>query len=127
MGLDRSLDEEGLPDLEGPLDSKAATGDPQEGLSPPTDRPVSDDYGTTGEEQSRPEPLEVRVARELPDRVRGGDDDERIVLVEPDDEDVRLTDEEGDAVARRVDEGSAGLSTEEAAVHVEPDSGSRFP
>jgi hypothetical protein len=30
MGLDRTLDEEGIPDLEGPLPGKVKTGDPQD-------------------------------------------------------------------------------------------------
>src|SRR3954447_19475620 len=67
MGMDRSLDQEGIPDLEGPLAEKVMTGDPQEGTPPPTDRPASLDYGVTAEEQMSPEPVDVRLARELPD------------------------------------------------------------
>jgi hypothetical protein len=99
MGLDRNLDQEGIPDLEGPLPEKAATGDPQEGASPPTDRPASQDYGVTAEEQSRPEPLDVRLARERPDVVRGDPDD-------------------ADLVARRGGDDQVGTSAEEAAMHV---------
>jgi hypothetical protein len=118
MGIDRSLDEEGIPDLEGPLPEKAATGDPQEGTSPPSDRPASLDYGVTAEEASRPEPLDQRLARELPDRV--GPDDEHELLVAPEDDgDVPGGyDEEKDLVARGVEEEDQGLSAEEAAVHV---------
>src|SRR6059058_2760041 len=48
----RRLDEEGIPDLEGPLPEKAATGDPQEGLPLPSDRPA---------------PLDVRLSHEVPE------------------------------------------------------------
>ena len=63
-----TLDEEGIPDLEGPLPEKEQTGDPQEGLMPPGDRPVAaTDWGITGDEQRAGEPLDHRVAHELPD------------------------------------------------------------
>jgi hypothetical protein len=63
-----TLDDEGVPDLEGPLPEKEATGDPQEGLMPPHDRPVAaTDWGVTGEEQRAGEPLDRRVAHERPD------------------------------------------------------------
>jgi hypothetical protein len=116
MGLDRSLDAEGIPDLEGPLPEKAATGDPQEGAPPPTDRPAAADYGVTADEQSRPEPLDARLRRELPDTVAA--DDEPDVVVAPEDEALLLADDEKDAVGRGVDEGLGTLSAEEAAVHV---------
>ena len=65
---ERTLDEEGVPDLEAPLPGKAATGDPQEGLPPPNERPrASVDHGVTAEEQRRPEPLDQRLAREEPE------------------------------------------------------------
>ena len=117
MGLDRSLDEEGIPDLAGPLPEKAATGDPQEGTPPPADRPASLDYGVTGEEQSRPEPLDAKLARELPDEPQP--DADSVVLVDPTDEDVGLVDDEKDVVARAVDQTGQDLSAEEAAVHVQ--------
>jgi hypothetical protein len=64
----RSLDDEGVPDLEGPLPEKAATGDPQEGLAPPNEAPrASVDHGVTPAEQREPEPLDTRLAREEPD------------------------------------------------------------
>jgi hypothetical protein len=63
-----TLDDEGIPDLEGPLAEKEATGDPQEGLMPPQDFPVAaTDWGITGEEQRAGEPLDRRVAHEAPD------------------------------------------------------------
>jgi hypothetical protein len=63
-----TLDSEGVPDLEGPLPEKELTGDPQEGISPPADRPrASVDWGITAEEQRELEPLDLRVGRELPE------------------------------------------------------------
>jgi hypothetical protein len=63
-----TLDDEGIPDLEGPLAEKEMTGDPQEGIMPPQDRPVAaTDWGITDEEQRAGEPLDRRVAHEQPD------------------------------------------------------------
>jgi hypothetical protein len=63
-----TLDSEGVPDLEGPLPEKEATGDPQEGIAPPGDRPrATVDWGITADEQREVEPLDVRIGRELPD------------------------------------------------------------
>ena len=115
MGLDRSLDAEGIPDLEGPLPEKSATGDPQEGTPPPSDRPAAADYGVTADEQSRPEPLDQRLAREQPDIARP--DALGVVIVEPEDEELGLDDEE-DLVGRAGDAPESGLSAEEAAVHI---------
>jgi hypothetical protein len=116
VGTDRALDEEGIPDLEGPLQDKAKTGDPQEGAPPPSDRPASLDYGTTREEDGRPEPLDVRIARERSDRIV---DEQRrgMVIVEPEDEDVGIDDDEKDLVGRDAAEDLVGLSAEEAAMH----------
>jgi hypothetical protein len=116
VGLDRSLDDEGVPDLEGPLPGKVATGDPQEGTSPPSDRPAAADYGVTAEEQCHDEPLDQRVARELLDTEAHGDD-RSPVLVAPEDEELEASGEK-DLVARDTDAGTGGLSAEEAAVHV---------
>lgn len=63
-----TLDDEGMPDLDGPLDEKVMTGDPQEGLPPPNDAPhASVDFGTTAEEERHGESLDMRIAREEPD------------------------------------------------------------
>lgn len=115
MGLDRNLDDEGIPDLEGPLPQKAATGDPQEGTPPPSERPASRSYGVTADEQARPEPLDTRLARERSDRPSRTDPE--VVVVAPEDEALGLEDEEKDLVGRAVDPGMAGTSAEEAAVH----------
>jgi hypothetical protein len=116
MPRDRSLDAEGIPDLEGPLPGKVATGDPQEGAPPPSDLPAATDYGVTAAEQSTPEPLDRRLGREVPDTVTA--DDHPAVIVAPEDEDVFLADDERDLVGREVEGGLEGLSAEEAAVHV---------
>ncbi len=63
-----SLDDEGVPDLDGPLPEKEATGDPQEGTPPPGDRPrASVDWGVTADQEIAGEPIGVRVGREVPD------------------------------------------------------------
>lgn len=128
MGLDRSLDQEGIPDLEGPLPGKAITGDPQEGASPPSERPAAEDYGVTAAEDARPESLTRRIARERPEVDAGtmaGEppppthDGSGMVLVDPADEDVDVGfDDEKDEVARDVDPGLGDVSAEEAAMHV---------
>jgi len=125
-----TLDSEGVPDLDGPLPQKVATGDSQEGASPPNDRPrASVDWGTTTEEQIEGEPIGVRVERELPevgstdpvddiveelalDRMPANDDDD---LDEPDAA-LDLADD-ADRPALQGDEQLA-QSAEEAAMHV---------
>ena len=60
--------DEGMPDLDPPAPGKIETGDPQDGLPPPGDRPrASVDFGTSAEEQRHGEPLDLRIAREVPD------------------------------------------------------------
>jgi hypothetical protein len=100
MGQDRSLDAEGIPDLEGPLPEKSATGDPQEGVAPPADHPASLDWGTTAEEQRLGEPLDRQLARELPDVT-----DDRDTV--------------GHELFGRPEDNQDGLSAEESAMHVE--------
>src|SRR4051812_18714817 len=146
-----TLDDEGIPDLEGPLPEKEATGDPQEGLMPPHDRPVAaTDWGITGEEQRAGEPLDRRVAHELPDigETDPLDDNVRDRVAEeraredrdPADEiapgeprlevegelvgDDLLDDEEDEAVASLVEaDPLEGHSAEEDAIHVVDDDG----
>jgi hypothetical protein len=123
MGLDRSLDQEGIPDLEGPLADKVQTGDPQEGAPPPTDHPASLDYGVTADEQASPEPLDARLARELPAIGEAATiaDDEPVELVVPGDREVDDLDDEKDLVGQGFEPGTDGLTAEEAAVHVQDD------
>ncbi len=124
----RTLEEEGVPDLEGPLVEKEITGDPQEGVAPPNYRPkASTDWGTTVDEQRRPEPLDARIAREQPE-VGVGD-----VAPDPDawERPVRLTDGADADVGVRDDESEMlgtdapgepdDYSAEELALHEERD------
>ena len=116
---ERTLDEEGVPDLDGPLPGKVATGDPQEGQAPPNDRPrASVDWGTTAEEEREGEPLDVRIQRERPDvdRLEPGAPGEPVQLVDPDEGDG--LDEEAELVADDVPADGA-LSPEERAMHGE--------
>jgi hypothetical protein len=116
-----ALDEDGIPDLAGPLPEKAATGDPQEGVPPPSDRPVSFDWGVTQAEDDFGEPVSVRVSRERPDIGAGGElraDEDQIVLL--DDADDGIEDREKDLVAG-VSTDEPSLSAEEAALHVVDD------
>lgn len=109
-----------------------------EGYSPP-ERPWGvESLGTTAAEQHRPEPLEVRLSHEMPDRavadgdgvgdLPGGDgepwDDEvgerrSGRLVAPDE--GAHTDEEKDLVASDIGIDGAAASAEEAAVHEVPE------
>jgi hypothetical protein len=120
-----SLDDEGVPDLEGPLPEKALTGDAQEGVPPPASRPAALDWGVTAEEQRAGEPVSVRVERERPDLDVPGalaDPMERgFVVVDDADADVDTLDTEKDAVGRLVDAPDLGLGPEEAAMHVVDD------
>jgi hypothetical protein len=66
--LEPSLDADGIPDDEGPLDEKALTGDGQEGIYPPGDRfHGAKSYGTTAEEEEAGESLDDKLSREIPD------------------------------------------------------------
>lgn len=122
------LEAEGVPDLEGPLPEKEATGDPQEGVAPPNYFPkAATDWGTTAGEQRRTEPLDLRLQRELPDFTPGDvvpEDDEwrePVRLVDEGDEDVGLEDDEKDLVATAYEDEPDDFSAEEAALHIEPE------
>ncbi len=142
-----SLDDEGVPDLDGPLPEKEATGDPQEGAAPPGDRPrASVDWGVTAAEQLAGEPIGVRVGREVPDIGETDPVDEvaqdlgldpspsdDLVPVSPLDETEDLTgrtligddivdDREAELVALAPETDPAeGLSAEEAAIRITDD------
>lgn len=111
----RTLDEEGVADLDGPLRSKAETGDPQEGAAPPDDRPRgSVEFGTTETEQLTGESLDSRIARENPDVERPAPELSPTLVG-----DDLLADDEKDLVATDVGtDPMLGMSAEEAAVHV---------
>jgi len=64
-GEEPQLEDEGIPDHEGPLTSKVRTGDQQDGMIPPGDRPRgANDFGTTAAEQLRGESLTERLEEE---------------------------------------------------------------
>ena len=130
---------EGIPDPGDVTSSQAATGAAGEddGMEPPHDTALAvDDFGTTAEEMHEGEPLDGRLAREVPDVLddvdRPADEsehadtphDERAGqgvgrLVEPD-EGAR-TDVEAEMIASDVGTDLGGYSAEEAAMHVEPE------
>jgi hypothetical protein len=67
-GEEPQLEDEGIPDHGGPLPSKVRTGDQQDGMIPPDDRPrAADQFGTTAAEQVRGESLTTRLEEEDPD------------------------------------------------------------
>src|SRR5437868_458425 len=114
MSKDRSLDEESIPDLNGPLPEKGLTGDPQEGTSPPADHPSSLDWATTGAEQQESEPRSAKLARELPDVIATVPDDSDLVeLIETGD-----SEDDAELLAETVDGDGMELSPEEAALHI---------
>lgn len=115
------LEAEGIPDHLGALPSKAATGDSQEGVTPPGDRPASADFGTTAAEERSGEPLSGRLAREVPDETADTpypDESGLAGRLVADDEGAH-SDTEKQAVARDVGTDRGGFSAEEAAMHVE--------
>ena len=62
------VSEDGVPSVEEIPEDVLLTGDPLEGDMPPLDRPQAvKDWGTTASEQLGAEPLDVRIAREVPD------------------------------------------------------------
>ncbi|MFF3733638.1 DUF5709 domain-containing protein [Streptomyces sp. NPDC002476] len=122
-------------DIEDTLDNRGLTDLLDEGYSPPERPWAVEDVGTTAAEQHSGEPLESRLARELPD-ITAVDGDGMGDLSDSDGElwdgevgDVRagrLTreldiDEPDTLAAEDVGIDGAGASAEEAAVHVVPD------
>ncbi|HXF71219.1 MAG TPA: hypothetical protein VNO79_01245 [Actinomycetota bacterium] len=113
---DPRLEDEGIPDHAGPLPSKEATGDAQEGLIPPADRPqAADRRGTTAREHREGPSFDERISWERRGREPRGGRPEAGQLVE---EGGGGPDEEKDLAAEEV-EGSPGRSAEEAAVRVD--------
>jgi hypothetical protein len=120
-----SPEDEGIPEEDRPHPKKVPTGDPQEGLVLPGDRPRGDDWGNTADEQRRGEPLDRRLARERADRETGKRPDAGRLR----EKGFGLADHEKDEVATEATEDTAGRSAEEAAVRVErdPRSGTEGP
>ncbi|MCU1601664.1 MAG: hypothetical protein JWO22_2373 [Frankiales bacterium] len=114
------FEEEGIPDPGDLTPEQEATGQLDLTTEPPHDYPLgAEGWGTTAAEQKEGEPLDGRLAREVPDVGVYPTEEPRDVgrLVEPD-EGAR-SDTESDLIGR--DSGdTAGLSAEEAALHLEP-------
>jgi hypothetical protein len=122
MDTERTLDQEGVPDLEGPLPEKLATGDPQEGMPPPNDRPrASTDWGTTAAEQRAGEPDDLRLAREVPDPTADPETVAHLGDLDPEAVVDEVNADPDDAAGAEVylDDPDLGRSAEEAALHVE--------
>ncbi|MET8677924.1 DUF5709 domain-containing protein [Streptomyces sp. NPDC004647] len=131
-------DDAGLLEPEDTLDDRGLEAVLDEGYSPPERPWAVESRGTTADEQHRGEPLDERLAHEIPDiAVPEGDGigdtldsdgelwDEEVGerragrLVAPDE--GAHSDEEKDMVASDVGIDGAAASAEEAAVHVVPD------
>jgi hypothetical protein len=129
------FEEEGLASPDPEQDGKRITGDTQEEIPVPAERPVaSTDYGTTLDEERHDEPLDQRLAREVPDERAAVDADESPDADQPYPEDPEekvgrivetdegaRTDDEASAVAHDVGTDKGGFSAEERAMHVVPD------
>ena len=111
------MDNEGIPDLEPPINQ-------DEGQIPPRDYPQgAGKAGVTAAQQRTEEPIAERVLREEPDLDAddlAGEADDGIGgrLVAPGSEDVDVVDYEKDEVASLVGEDEGALSAEEAAMHI---------
>ena len=131
------FEEEGLPATGSTLPQKEITGDAQEGMTPPAERPLGlDGYGVTASEQRRGETIDAYLAAEEPDVLAGIDEDadesmgadtpypadpeERVGRIVDADEGAR-PDREPDAIGYDVGTDSGGFSAEERAMHVEPE------
>jgi hypothetical protein len=130
------FEDEGLASPDPALAGKRITGDPQDEVVVPGERPTAvDDLGTTAAEEQAGEPLDVRLGREEPDLLaRAGDDpddsegsdnpypsdrEERVGRLVEDDEGAR-EDAEPDAVAHDVGTDLGGFTAEERAMRIEP-------
>lgn len=129
------FEDEGLASPDPGLAAKRITGDPQDDIPVPGDRPVAvTDFGTTVAEQQQGEPMDLRLAREEPDLLsKAGnppdtsdnadnpypvDHEERVGRIVETDEGAR-TDTEADAVALDVGTDNGGFTAEERAMRIE--------
>jgi hypothetical protein len=129
---------EGIPDPGETLASKEITGDAQEGEPVPGDRPgESVEFGMTAYEERHGEGLSGRLDREQPDVLTdeavSKDDDgdeslenpyarERVVGRLVDDDEGAHEDETAEVVGHDVGTDLGGYSSEESAMHIDPDS-----
>jgi hypothetical protein len=133
-------EEAGLPATDDALPGKLITGDAQDDIVVPTERPTYvDSYGTTDLEASLGEPLGQRLAHEQPDVLAQldkpwtdsgspeddsddpypSDPEERVGrLVAPDE--GAHSDVDADEIAQDVGTDLGGFSAEERAMHIEP-------
>jgi len=131
------FEEEGLASPDPEDGGKRITGDTQEEIPVPAERPIaSTDWGTTAFEETEGEPLDRRLSREEPDQLTRAnrpadyspdadqpypeDPEERVGRIVESDEGARA-DNEPDAVAHDVGTDLGGFSAEERAMHIEPD------
>jgi uncharacterized protein DUF5709 len=129
------FEEEGLASPDPEYGAKRITGDAQEEMPVPAERPVaSTDWGTTALEETEGEPLDRRLTREEPDLAERAnrpadysddadqpypeDPDERAGRIVESDEGAR-EDTEADAVALDVGTDLGGFSAEERAMRIE--------
>ena len=109
--------EDGIPAIDEIPEDVLLTGDPLEGELPPLDRPQAvSDWGTTASEQLASEPLDVRLAREVPD-VEVADAYADRQFLEPG-ADAGLGDDEADSVGEAEMGLQDTLSAEEAAMQI---------
>ena len=113
----REMDEEGIPDLETPINE-------DEGLIPPRDYPQGvEEFGITAAEERMDEPIADRVQREEPDFdessvAQAADEAIGGRLIEPGSEDIDVLDEEKDSIATLVTDDENALTAEESAMHI---------
>ena len=129
------FEDEGLASPDPRSAGKRITGDPQDDMPVPGDRPVAvNDFGTTVAEQQAGEPLDLRLAREEPDLLaKAGtapdisedadnpypvDREERVGRIVETDEGAR-EDTEPDVVAMDVGTDNGGFTAEERAMRIE--------
>lgn len=131
------FEEEGLPATDAVLPGKAITGDEQDAMTPPAERPIgTDGYGVTAAEQRRGETISAYAAAEEPDTWTREDQapDESMTADSPypadpeeragrlvDSDEGAHSDTEPDTVATDVGTDGGGFSAEERAIHVEPE------
>jgi hypothetical protein len=128
------FEDEGQASPDPALASKRITGDPQDDMPVPGDKPVAvNDFGTTAWEEQHGEPLDQRLQREepdldgttAPDTSDGADmpyptdHEERVGRIVETDEGAR-EDDEATVIATDVGTDLGGFTAEERAMHIEP-------